>query len=376
MTKKDYYEILEIEKDADGTTIKRAYRGLAMKYHPDKNPGDTEASAKMAEINEAYAVLSDHKKRQLYDLYGHAGLEGYSTSDIFSGIDFSSLFHEFGIGDIGFGFGGGIFDNLFGGGRKTSGGKRRGADLRYDLEITLEEVASGAEKEIEVPRNTTCKSCKGTGAKKDGLKECTHCKGTGQIISEQRSGFGIFRQIAACSHCHGAGKIVNEPCEGCKGKGFIRETSTHKISIPRGVDSGYSIRLTGAGESGNETMQSGDLYIVLNVKKHEVFERHGNDIFMTREITFVQAALGAELNDIPSLNDIVTLEVPEGTQTGALLRVTGKGLPDINGYGRGDLYVLMTVKTPQDLTDKEKELLLEFDKLQSEKNTAQFLHNH
>ncbi len=375
MAKKDYYEILGTEKGAEHAAIKRAYRGLAMQYHPDKNPGDAAASAKMAEINEAYAVLSDQKKRQLYDTYGHAGLEGYSTSDIFGGIDFSSLFHEFGLGDIGFGFGGGIFDGLFGGGRKTSGEKRRGADLRYDLEITLEEVATGIEKEIEVPRNITCNSCKGTGAKKDGLKECTHCKGTGQIINEQRSGLGIFRQISVCSHCHGAGKMVKDPCEECEGKGFIRKTTTHKVSIPGGIESGHSIRLTGAGESGNETVQSGDLYIVLNVKKHPVFERHGNDILMAREISFVQAALGAELNDIPSLNDTVTLEIPEGTQNGALLRITGKGLPDINGYGKGDLYVMMSVKTPEDLTDKEKELLREFDKVQSEKNTAQFLHN-
>jgi molecular chaperone DnaJ len=374
MAKKDYYEILGIEKSVDEATIKRAYRGLAMQYHPDRNHGDAEASAKMAEINEAYAVLSDRKKRHLYDTYGHAGLEGYSTTDIFSGIDFSSLFHEFGLGDIG--FGGGIFDSLFGSGRKTTGEKRRGADLRYDLEVTLEEVTSGAEKEIEIPRNTTCSSCNGTGAKKDGLKECVHCRGTGQIINEQRSGFGIFRQISTCSHCRGAGQMVKDPCEKCKGKGFIRKTNTHRISIPQGADSGYSIRIEGAGESGNEAMQPGDLYIVLNIKKHPVFERHGNDIFMTREISFAQAALGAELNDIPALNGTLTLDVPEGTQNGALLRIMGEGLPRMDGYGKGDFYVMVTVKTPQDLTEKEKELLREFDKLQSEKNTAHISYRH
>jgi molecular chaperone DnaJ len=358
MAKKDYYEILGIEKSVDEATIKRAYRGLAMQYHPDRNHGDAEASAKMAEINEAYAVLSDRKKRHLYDTYGHAGLEGYSTTDIFSGIDFSSLFHEFGLGDIG--FGGGIFDSLFGSGRKTTGEKRRGADLRYDLEVTLEEVTSGAEKEIEIPRNTTCSSCRGTG----------------QIINEQRSGFGIFRQISTCSHCRGAGQMVKDPCEKCKGKGFIRKTNTHRISIPQGADSGYSIRIEGAGESGNEAMQPGDLYIVLNIKKHPVFERHGNDIFMTREISFAQAALGAELNDIPALNGTLTLDVPEGTQNGALLRIMGEGLPRMDGYGKGDFYVMVTVKTPQDLTEKEKELLREFDKLQSEKNTAHISYRH
>ena len=371
MLNKDYYEVLEIDKSADDAGIKRAYRGLAMKYHPDKNPDDTQASAKMAEINEAYAVLSDHKKRELYDTYGHAGLEGYSTADIFSGIDFSSLFHEFGLGDLG--FGGSIFDNLFGSGRSSTAGKRRGADLRYDLEVSLEEVSSGVEKEFEIPHNIPCNPCNGTGAKEGGLKDCEHCKGTGQIVNEQRSGFGIFRQISTCGHCRGKGQIVREPCEHCDGKGFLRDITTYKVTIPPGADSGYSIKIEGAGETGNGAALPGDLYIVVNVKKHPVFERRGDDILMMREISFTQAALGTELYDIPGLDGNITLEIPEGTQTGSLLRIMDKGLPHLNGYGRGDFYVMVTVKTPQDLTEKEKELLREFDNLQHTRKEEQVL---
>ena len=374
MLKKDYYEILDIDKSADNACIKRAYRGLAMKYHPDKNPDDTQASAKMAEINEAYAVLSDSNKRQLYDTYGHAGLEGYSTADIFNGIDFNSLFHEFGLGDLG--FGGSIFDSLFGSGRASTSGTRRGADLRYDLEVTLAEVFSGVEKEFEIPHNNPCSSCNGTGAKEGGLKDCEHCKGTGQIVNEQRSGFGIFRQISTCSHCRGKGQIVREPCEHCSGKGLIRDITTYKVTIPPGADSGYSVRIEGAGEKGNGPALPGDLYVVIHVKEHSIFERQGDDILMTKEISFVQAALGAEFNDIPSLNGNVTLEIPEGTQNGSLLRIMDKGLPHLNGYGSGDLYVMVTVIIPQNLTEKEKELLREFDNLQSTSKSEEQVLRH
>jgi molecular chaperone DnaJ len=373
MLKRDYYEVLGIDKSTDSAGIKRAYRGLAMKYHPDKNPDDTQASTKMAEINEAYAVLCDHNKRQLYDTYGHAGLEGYSTSDIFNGIDFSSLFHEFGLGDLG--FGGSIFDSLFGSGRASTGGTRRGADLRYDLEVSLEEISTGVEKEFEVPHNTPCNSCNGTGAKDGGLKDCEHCKGTGQIVNEQRSGLGIFRQISTCSHCRGKGQIVREPCENCDGKGFIGDITTYKVTIPPGADSGYNVRIDGAGETGNGSALPGDLYVVIHVKEHPVFERRGNDILMTREISFTQAALGAELDDIPGLDENITLEIPAGTQAGALLRVTDKGLPHLNGHGRGDLYVMVMIITPRDLTEKEKELLREFDTLQRTRSEEQVLYH-
>ncbi len=367
MAKRDYYEILGIERSADEAAIKRVYRNLAMKYHPDRNPEDAEAVEKMKEINEAYAVLSDRQKRRLYDTYGHAGLEGYTTADIFSGVNFGSLFREFGLGDLGFSFGGGIFDGLFGTRRTSTRERQRGADLRYDLEITLEEVAFGIEKKIEVPRKKTCSSCLGTGAKEGALKDCDHCHGSGQMVTEQRSGYSVFRQITTCSHCRGKGKIIQESCDLCQGKGFIEEISEFSVSIPKGADTGYNIKIEGGGESGNGSIIPGDLYVVLNVKKHPIFERHGADIYMMKEISFTQAALGDEIDDVPSLNGNLTLDIPEGTQNGALLRIMDKGIPHMDGYGRGDQYVMVKVTIPQNLTKKEKELLREFDELQRKK---------
>ena len=223
MSKRDYYEVLGIAKGADNAAIKKAYRNLAMQYHPDRNPGDGEAAEKMKEINEAYAVLSDGHKRSLYDTYGHAGLEGYSQDDLFRGVDFSSLFREFGLGDI-FGFGDGIFDGLFGRRTTSRRGPLKGADLRYNLSLTLEDVAFGVEKTIELPRTEKCKSCNGTGAEPGGLEQCEACQGTGQIVKEQRSGYSVFRQISGCSKCRGSGKIVKEACKHCEGEGVIQDT--------------------------------------------------------------------------------------------------------------------------------------------------------
>ena len=368
MAKRDYYKVFGIDKGADDAAIKRAYRSLAMKYHPDRNPGDEQAAEKMKEINEAYAVLSNGKKRRLYDTYGHAGLEGYTMEDIFRGVDFGSLFREFGLGDFGFGFGGSIFDSFFGTTRTATRERRRGTDLRYDLEVTLEEVAFGADKKIEVPKTRTCHTCQGTGAKKAGLKDCEHCKGSGQIVTEQRSGYSIFRQITTCSQCHGKGRTIKDPCDECEGRGFIEETSELSISIPRGANTSYSIRLEGEGEAGGEGAMPGDLYVVLHVKKHPVFERHGDDIYMTKEISFPQAALGAEVDDVTGLDGNIKLDIPEGTQTGAIFRIMDKGVPHLDGYGRGDQYMIIKVVTPQELTEREKELLREFDRLEREKS--------
>ena len=365
MAKRDYYEILGIDKSTDDVAIKRAYRSLAMKYHPDKNPGDAEAVERMKEINEAYAVLSDRKKRRLYDTYGHAGLEGYTMEDIFRGVDFGSLFREFGLGD--FGFGGSIFDSFFGARRTATKERRRGTDFRYDLEVTLEEVAFGADKKIEVPKTRVCPSCKGTGAKEGGLKDCEYCKGSGQIIKEQSSGYSIFRQISTCSQCHGKGKIVKDPCDECEGKGFIEETSELTVSIPRGADTGYSIKIEGEGEAGDERIMPGDLYVVLNIKKHPIFERHGDDLYMTKDIDFPLAALGGEISDVPGLDSDLELEIPEGIQTGTILRIMDKGVPHLDCYGRGDQYVMVRVMTPQNLTEREKELLKELNRLEQEK---------
>ena len=277
MAKPDYYEVLGVSRDADNSTIKKAYRGLAMKYHPDKNPGDDHAVEKMKEINEAFAVLSDNRKRQLYDTYGHAGLEGYTQEDIFRGVDFSSLFHEFGLRDLfGFSLGGNIFDSLFGGRTSSRRGPRKGADLRYDLSVTLEEVASGTEKVIELPQFESCSTCSGTGAEKEELHQCESCQGTGQIVHEQRSGYSVFRQISVCSQCRGKGNIIKNPCPECNGKGVLEKHKELTVQIPIGADSGYSIRIEGEGEKNGDI--PGNLYVVLNVEQHHLFERNGDDL--------------------------------------------------------------------------------------------------
>jgi len=343
--KRDYYEVLGINKSADEAIIKKAYRNLAMKYHPDRNPGNTEAVERMKEINEAYAVLSDTQKRRLYDTYGHAGLQGYTQEDIFRGVDFSSLFREFGLGNI-FGFGDGLFDSFFGGRTTTRRGPRKGADLRFDITVTLEEVASGIDKVVELPRAEPCSACNGTGAEANGLSQCPSCGGTGQIVSERRSGYSVFRQISTCSKCGG--------------KGVIEKKQEITVKIPAGADTGYSIRVEGEGEKGEGL--PGDLYVVLNVEKHPVFERHGDDIYLQQEVSFTTAVLGGEIK-VPALEGELKLDIPEGTQTGAVFRIEDEGIPHLDCRGRGDEYVVVKVVTPTNLSRKEKELLREFQKL-------------
>ncbi len=360
MAKRDYYEVLGIGKNADEVTIKRAYRNLAMKYHPDKNPGDAQAAGKMKEINEAYAVLSDRKKRRLYDTYGHAGLEGYTAEDIFKGVDFADLFREFG-------FGGSIFDSFFGRGTRRRG-RRKAADLRYNLDVTLDEVAFGAEKKVDLPRIKVCPDCRGTGAKEGGLIECRSCHGSGQKVVEQRSGYSIFRQISTCGDCRGRGKVITDPCEQCGGQGSLEKVRQVPVQIPKGAYSGYKIRIEGEGEQGDEMTEPGDLYIVLEVQKHPIFERHGDDIFVPKEIGFPLAALGGKIDDVPSLEGNLELEIFAGTQAGTLFRIMDKGIPHLANSGRGDLYVITKVITPTDLTEKEQELLREFDKVRKQRN--------
>jgi molecular chaperone DnaJ len=359
MSKRDYYEILGIGRDADEATIKKAYRSLAMKYHPDRNPGDGHAVEKMKEINEAYAVLCDSHKRRLYDTYGHAGLEGFTQEDIFRGVDFSSIFREFGLSDF-FGFGDSLFDSFFSRRTTSRRGPRKGADLRYDISVTLEEVAFGAEKTVELPKTETCSECSGWGAKPGGLVRCKSCNGTGQIVREQRSGYSVFRQITTCGKCRGKGNVVKEACEKCEGKGTIEEIEELTVNIPAGADTGYEIRIEGKGEKGDDL--PGDLYVVLNVEKHPIFERHGDDVYLQQEISFTTAALGGEIK-VPSLNGALTLDIPEGTQTGAVFRLAGKGITHIDGHGRGDEYVVVKVVTPTNLSNKEKELLRQFERM-------------
>lgn len=358
MAKRDYYEVLGINKTADEAAIKRAYRSLAMRFHPDRNPGDAEAVKHMKEINEAYAVLSDSHKRRLYDTYGHAGLEGYTQEDIFRGVDFASLFREFGLRDF-FSFGDNIFDTFFGR-RTTARGPRKGADLRYDLSVSLEEVAFGAEKTIELPKVEQCSVCSGSGAEPDGLEQCDSCKGTGQIVREQRSGYSVFRQISTCGKCRGKGQIVKQPCKECEGKGLIEKAKEITVRIPAGADTGYKIRIEGEGEKGEDI--PGDLYIFVNVERHPVFERHGDDIYTQQEVAFTAAALGGRMT-VPGLDSNLTLDIPEGTQTGAILRIVDKGIPHLDGYGKGDEYVIVKVVTPTNLSDQEKQVLREFRRL-------------
>ncbi len=359
MAKRDYYEVLGVDKGADDATIKKAYRSLAMKYHPDRNPSDREAEEAMKEVNEAYAILSKPETRRVYDTYGHAGLESYTSADIFRGVDFGSLFREFGLGDLGFGS---MFDSFFGGRRTTVRERRRGTDLRYDLDVTLEELAVGVEKKTQVPRVSVCPSCKGTGAKEEGMKECERCRGTGQIVTERRSGHAIYRQITTCGYCRGRGTLVVQPCDECQGKGIVEEVREINVSIPKGADTGYTVRIQGEGEAAEDGGMPGDLYVVLNAKKHAVFERHGDDIYVAKKISFPQAALGDEV-EVPGLDGNLKLDIPEGTQTGAILRIVNQGIPHLDGYGRGDEYIIIQVVTPQDLSAHEKELLREFHRL-------------
>jgi len=348
--KRDYYEVLGLDRNADEAAIKKAYRNLAMKYHPDRNPGDAHAVERMKEINEAYAVLSDVEKRQLYDAYGHAGLEGYTQEDIFRGVDFSSLFHEFGLRDF-FGFGDSLFDSFFGRRTTSRRGPRKGADLRYDLTVTLEEAAFGTEKTVELPKMEQCQACSGSGAEPDGLAQCESCSGTGQIVREQRSGYSVFRQISVCGKCRGKGKVVTKPCKECEGKGIIEKSKEIRVKIPAGADSGYKIKIEGEGERGEDL--PGDLYVALNVEKHPVFERHGDDIYVQKEITFTMAALGGEV-EVHALDDVLTLDIPEGTQTGTVFRIENKGIPHLDGRGRGDEYIIVKMRRKSGGNDREQ----------------------
>jgi molecular chaperone DnaJ len=365
--KRDYYEVLGISRNADDAAIKRAYRRLAIKYHPDRNPGDKQAVERMKEINEAYAVLSDPVKRQRYDRYGHRGLEGYTSEDIFGGIDFGSILREFGLRDIfsDFGFGRSIFDDFFGGRStpKTRGlTARKGADLQYDVEIDLEEAFLGAEKKINLSKTEVCSACQGTGAAKGGMVTCKECGGKGQIVREQRSGWSVFRQIITCPRCRGQGRIITSPCKECQGKGTIEVQREITIQIPRGADSGHTIIVEGEGEPGSDGGTAGDLYVKLQVKDHPVFKRRGSDIYVRKEITITQALLGGKVCGVPGLDGNLTVQIPEGTEDGAVFKIEGQGMPRFEDE-RGDEYIIIKVTIPKNLSQEEKILLHQFERL-------------
>jgi molecular chaperone DnaJ len=360
LTKRDYYEVLGVSRNASKEEIKNAYRKLALQYHPDRNKSP-DAEERFKEISEAYAVLSDDEKRRQYDELGHAGIDSrYTPEDIFRDVDFSEIFRDFGFGDFE-----SLFDRFFG--RRTRHEPRKGPDLEYDLEITLEEAATGLVKEIRVPRSENCPECHGSGVRPETEpKTCSKCKGTGRIEYSQVSGFTRFIQITTCSACDGRG-YTSIPCRMCNGTGSIQKTRTISVRVPPGVDDGVSLRLSGEGERGARGAPPGDLYVVIHVKPHEFFERNGSDLICRIPISFCQAALGAEIK-VPTLQSYEKLRIPPGTQTGTIFRLKGKGMPHLNSYGRGDLVVEVIVRTPTKLSERQKRLLAEFAKEEREGN--------
>lgn len=357
--KRDYYEVLNVSRNASKQEIKKAYRKLALKYHPDRNKSSG-AEEKFKEISEAYAILSDDEKRMQYDRLGHEGISGrYTWDDIFRGADFDSVFR-----DMGFGFGGfdTIFDMFFGGRARRRSGPRKGTDLRYDLEISLEEAAFGLEKDLKVPGFDVCDTCRGSGAKPGtGPKNCPKCNGTGEVRRTRSFGNMHFTEIQTCNECQGKGVFIENLCKECKGKGTVQRLHKIKLKIPPGIDDGYSLRLGGKGEPGIQGGPKGDLYVVVNVKSHEFFERDGDNIFCEAHIGFPQAALGTKIY-VQTLDGKAELKIPPGTQTGTLFRLSGKGMPHLHGWGRGDQFVKLIVQTPTKLTRHQKKLLAELAK--------------
>ncbi|MEQ1760051.1 MAG: molecular chaperone DnaJ [Vicinamibacterales bacterium] len=347
MSKRDYYEIIGVSRTATDQEIKSSYRKLALKYHPDRNPGDKEAEERFKEAAEAYAVLADTDKRHMYDRFGHAGLGGAATGgfdpNVFTG--FEDILG--GLGDV-FGFG-----DVFGGGRRR-GGPQRGADLRYDLEISFEEAAKGAETSIQIPRQESCETCSGSGAATGSKPStCPQCHGRGQLRYQQ----GFFTVARTCGQCRGTGSIISKPCATCRGAGRVQKERKLTVRIPAGIATGQRLRLSGEGEGGAAGGPAGDLYVVLIVQDHPFFQRDGNDLHCEVPVNFPTLALGGSIM-IPTLDGgEEAYEVPDGTQSGATLRLSGRGMPDVNGRGRGDLLVTLKVVTPRKLSREQKKLL-------------------
>jgi len=348
MAKRDFYEVLGVERGVSEAELKKAYRRLAMKHHPDRNPDDKASEEKFKEANEAYEVLSDAAKRSAYDQYGHAGVDpqmGGGGGP--GGANFSDIFGD-------------VFSDFFGGGGRggSRGGAQRGSDLRYTLELDLEEAVRGTTVTIRVPTLVNCKPCDGSGAKKGtNPVTCTTCGGIGQVRMQQ----GFFSVQQTCPRCHGSGKMITDPCGSCHGQGRVEEHKTLSVKVPAGVDTGDRIRLTGEGEAGAMGGPAGDLYVVVNVREHAIFQRDGKHLYCEVPISFADAALGGEL-EVPTLDGRVKLKIPEGTQTGKMFRLRGKGVAPVRGGGAGDLMCKVAVETPVKLDKRQRELLDEFRK--------------
>ncbi len=357
---KDYYRILEIDRTADETEIKKAYRRLALKYHPDRNPGDKVSEEKFKEINEAYACLSDPQKRAHYDRFGTA--EGFGADAGFGGFgDFGSTF-----GDI---FGE-MFGDIFG---DFTGRRRRrpskGQDLRYDLEIDLKDAVFGTEKKITIPRWEDCSTCGGTGSRPGkGPVVCQTCRGTGQTKLQQ----GFFTISRTCGSCRGEGRIITDPCTKCRGQGKVRRERTVSLKIPAGVDTGIRLKVAGEGEPGTHGGPHGDLYVVVHVEPHPFFKRKGNDLLCEVPISFVQAALGGEI-EVPTIDGKATIKIPPGTPSGRVFHLRGKGVPKLAGYGKGDQYITVFIDVPKKLTARQKELLREFAEISGDEVSRGFM---
>ena len=357
MSKRDYYEILGVSRTATDQEIKSAYRRLAVKHHPDKNPNDASAEEKFKEAAEAYSVLSDTQQRQRYDRFGHAGVSSGAGAGQWGGAPGFGGIEDI-LGDL-FGFG-----DVFGGGGR-SGSRRsaaqRGADLRYDLEISLEEAASGMTAQLRIPRLESCETCKGSGAASGSQPEaCATCSGSGQVRYQQ----GFFSVARTCHNCRGTGKVIKNPCADCSGSGRVEREKQMEVKIPAGVETGSRLRVTGEGEAGTQGGAPGDLYVVIHVTEHDQFERQGNNLYEAVPVTFTQAALGAEIM-VKTLDGEEKLKIPMGTQTGTVFRLRGKGMPALGGRGRGDLFVSATVITPTTLTREQRRLLEQLAEVES-----------
>ncbi|MBI6527805.1 molecular chaperone DnaJ [Proteus vulgaris] len=360
MAKRDFYEVLGLSKNADEKEIKRAYKRLAMKYHPDRNQGDKESESKFKEIKEAYEVLSDAQKRAAYDQYGHAAFEqggfgGQGGGGFGGGADFGDIFGD-------------VFGDIFGGGRRQQRASR-GSDLQYNMDLTLEEAVRGVTKEIRIPTLETCDKCHGSGAKEGTSAEtCSTCHGAGQVHLRQ----GFFTVQQACPTCHGRGKVIKEPCSKCHGDGRVERYKTLSVKIPAGVDTGDRIRLSGEGEAGENGAPAGDLYVQVHVRQHHIFERDGNNLYCEVPINFAIAALGGEI-EVPTLDGRVKLKIPAETQTGKMFRMKGKGVKSVRSSTVGDLMCRVVVETPVKLNEKQKELMEQlgesFGGKSGEKNT-------